>query len=62
MSFSSVVGAIILLLGFYAVIWGKAHDEDTEDCGSDNLRAPFDGKTPLLQNYRVKDVESDTRK
>ncbi|GMN19401.1 hypothetical protein TIFTF001_039794 [Ficus carica] len=41
----SVVGAIILLLGFYAVIWGKAHDEDTEDCGSDNLRASSDGKT-----------------
>ncbi|GMN42468.1 hypothetical protein TIFTF001_011676 [Ficus carica] len=58
----SVVGAIILLLGFYAVIWGKAHDKDNENCGSDNLRASSDGKTPLLQNYRDREVESDTRK
>ncbi|EXC31604.1 Auxin-induced protein 5NG4 [Morus notabilis] len=44
----SVVGAIILLLGFYAVIWGKAQEEDTKDYG----------KIPLLQSYRVEDMEN----
>ncbi|GMN42470.1 hypothetical protein TIFTF001_011688 [Ficus carica] len=45
----SVVGAIILLLGFYAVLWGKAQEEaGTDDCGSDNLGASLNGKVPLL--------------
>lgn len=46
----SVVGATILLLGFYAVIWGKAQEDDAKDCLSDNMRASPDGKTPLLQS------------
>ena len=49
--FPSVLGATILLLGFYAVIWGKAQVEDTRDLGPDNLGASPDRKTPLLQSY-----------
>ncbi|GMN42464.1 hypothetical protein TIFTF001_011672 [Ficus carica] len=41
----SVVGAMTILLGFYAVIWGKAKEETTADCSSDS-------KTPLLRSYR----------
>ncbi|PON34795.1 Plant-drug/metabolite exporter [Parasponia andersonii] len=44
----SVLGAAILLLGFYAVIWAKAWEDYTENCGSDDLGALLDGKTPLL--------------
>ena len=48
--FSSVLGAAILLLGFYAVIWTKAQEDYTEDVGSNNLGALPDRKTPLLEN------------
>ncbi|PON52044.1 Plant-drug/metabolite exporter [Trema orientale] len=44
----SVLGAAILLLGFYAVIWAKAQEDYTENCGSDDLGALPDRKTPLL--------------
>ncbi|XP_024031405.1 WAT1-related protein At5g40230 [Morus notabilis] len=50
----SVVGAIILLLGFYAVIWGKAQEEDVKDCASSISH----GKIPLLQSHRVEDMEN----
>ncbi|PON52051.1 WAT1-related protein [Trema orientale] len=46
----------ILLVGFYAVIWGKAKEEDTKGCGSDSLGASPAGKTPLLQSYRAEDT------
>lgn len=46
LSLGSVLGATILLLGFYAVVWGKAQDDDTN--GSDGLGAFSDGKTHLL--------------
>lgn len=47
----SVIGAVILLLGFYAVLWGKAKEENNMDCtGSDISGEASDGKTPLLQS------------
>uniref|UniRef100_A0A2N9I7E0 WAT1-related protein n=1 Tax=Fagus sylvatica TaxID=28930 RepID=A0A2N9I7E0_FAGSY len=53
----SVVGAVIISIGFYAVIWGKAQEEEEEemkeDCGFGNLGSSSDGKTPLLQRYEV---------
>lgn len=47
--FSSVLGAVILSLGFYGLIWGKAKEEEmaSEDSG------PNLGKTPLLQRHEV---------
>ncbi|PON75975.1 Plant-drug/metabolite exporter [Trema orientale] len=49
----SVVGGIVLLLGFYAVLWGKAKEQgESKNCGSENLRASTDAHTsPLLQSY-----------
>ncbi|PON75977.1 Plant-drug/metabolite exporter [Trema orientale] len=44
----SVVGAIILLLGFYAVLWAKAKEQRS----TENLRASVDEETPLLQGSR----------
>ncbi|KAK4603754.1 hypothetical protein RGQ29_012313 [Quercus rubra] len=48
----SLVGATILSIGFYAVIWAKAKEELRKDycCGS--LGSSFDDKTPLLNSYK----------
>lgn len=52
----SVVGAVLLSIGFYAVIWGKAKEEDlNEDFGEGRTQPPSNNKTPLLQSYNVKD-------
>ncbi|KAI9178520.1 hypothetical protein LWI28_027487 [Acer negundo] len=40
----SVIGAIIISLGFYTVMWGKAKEEIAEDNEV--------GKVPLLQGYK----------
>ncbi|GMN42471.1 hypothetical protein TIFTF001_011690 [Ficus carica] len=46
----SVLGATVLLFGFYAVIWGKAQEEGAKVCETENLRASHEGMTPLLQS------------
>ncbi|EXC31602.1 hypothetical protein L484_008398 [Morus notabilis] len=46
----SVVGATILLLEFYTVIWGKAQEGHVMYCGPENMEGSPDGKTPLLQS------------
>uniref|UniRef100_A0A2N9H445 WAT1-related protein n=1 Tax=Fagus sylvatica TaxID=28930 RepID=A0A2N9H445_FAGSY len=48
----NVIGAIILSIGFYAVIWAKAKEELREEycCGS--LGSSSDGKTPLLDSCK----------
>ncbi|CAL9014568.1 unnamed protein product [Prunus brigantina] len=59
LSLGSVVGAIILSVGFYAVIWGKAkEDEMSEDCRFESSRAlPIAiGKTPLLESHKVENM------
>ncbi|XVE83918.1 hypothetical protein DITRI_Ditri16bG0126900 [Diplodiscus trichospermus] len=43
----SVIGAIILSIRFYAVIWGKAKEEERID----------DDKAPLLQSHKVGEIE-----
>ncbi|KAJ7974532.1 WAT1-related protein [Quillaja saponaria] len=53
----SVVGAVILTTGFYAVIWGKAKEEEVddlhEDCGFGSLGPSSDAKTPLLPSFKT---------
>ncbi|KAH0969324.1 hypothetical protein GBA52_028779 [Prunus armeniaca] len=59
LSLGSVVGAIILSVGFYAVIWGKAkEDEMSEDFRFESSRAlPIAiGKTPLLESHKVENM------
>ncbi|XP_058008787.1 WAT1-related protein At5g40230 isoform X2 [Hevea brasiliensis] len=50
----SVIGGIIIALGFYTVIWGKAQEEEkmVEEKGNSNF-ASCSTKAPLLQNRSV---------
>ncbi|KAJ1432722.1 putative WAT1-related protein [Sesbania bispinosa] len=52
--FGTVVGAVILSIGFYAVMWGKEREEELSE-GYDIARPPSNSKTPLLQSSNVKD-------
>ncbi|XP_022726178.1 WAT1-related protein At5g40240-like isoform X2 [Durio zibethinus] len=50
----SVIGAIIIVTGFYAVLWGKAKEEKMgEESGVESLESSSQ-KVPLLQN-RIED-------
>ncbi|EOY00422.1 hypothetical protein QUC31_014284 [Theobroma cacao] len=49
-SLGSLIGAVIIVIGFYAVLWGKANEENVkEDNGVESLNPPSE-KLPLLQN------------
>ena len=44
-------------MGFYAVIWGKAKEERTEDdSGLSSLGTSYSGKVPLLQSHKVENM------
>lgn len=46
----SVIGAAIIALGFYTVIWGKAKEEKmAEDVSAGGVN-PSSHRAPLLQN------------
>ncbi|KAK7861395.1 wat1-related protein [Quercus suber] len=53
----SVIGAIILSIGFYGVIWAKAKEELRQDYCSASLGSSSDDKTPLLDSYKSEDIE-----
>jgi hypothetical protein len=53
----SVIGATIISIGLYAVLWGKA-TEETEDVGS--LESPSTENAPLLQSCRTENFEKKT--
>lgn len=46
---------MILSFGFYAVLWGKAKEEELTVVDFDDIRPPSNTKSPLLQSYKVKD-------
>jgi drug/metabolite transporter (DMT)-like permease len=46
----SLVGATIISVGFYTVMWGKAKEE-MADCEVSSLESPTSIKAPLLQNW-----------
>lgn len=56
----SVVGAIIISIGFYAVLWGKAKEAEEkemgEDCDFGSLGSSSHGKTPLLRRNEAEDM------
>jgi hypothetical protein len=54
-AFCSIIGAIIISIGLYAVLWGKATEEIEEDVGS--LESPSIENAPLLQSYRAETFE-----
>ncbi|KAJ7974531.1 WAT1-related protein [Quillaja saponaria] len=53
----SIVAAIILSTGFYAVIWGKAKEDEEEDLhdghGFGSLEPSSNVKTPLLPSFKT---------
>ncbi|KAG8637977.1 WAT1-related protein At5g40240 [Manihot esculenta] len=52
----SVVGAVFISIGVYAVIWGKSKEEKVREiCSSRSLESSCDGIQPLLQDYRVEE-------
>jgi len=54
-AFCSIIGAIIISIGLYGVLWGKATEEIEEDVGS--LQSPSTENAPLLQSYRAESFE-----
>ncbi|XP_018724825.2 WAT1-related protein At3g28100 [Eucalyptus grandis] len=48
----SIIGAIVIVMGFYGVMWGKSKEEETtiEGSGVGESLASSVHKTPLLQN------------
>ncbi|KAL9252510.1 WAT1-related protein [Drosera capensis] len=57
----SIVGATVIILGFYAVMWGKAKDEICEELPAPNDVESSAHKTPLLHSADVKQVDGDER-
>jgi len=53
----SVVGATILSVGFYAVIWAKAKEEESSEKCFGTLGSSFAVKTPLLKSNKVEDMQ-----
>ncbi|KAF2308574.1 hypothetical protein GH714_010859 [Hevea brasiliensis] len=52
----SVIGAVLISSGVYAVIWGKAKEEkEREICSSSSLESSHDGTTPLLKGHGVEE-------
>ncbi|XP_022773697.1 WAT1-related protein At5g40240-like isoform X1 [Durio zibethinus] len=51
----SIIGAVIISMGFYAVIWGQAKEEDSteDDSGITSLGTSSNGKVPLLQSQEA---------
>jgi len=56
-AFCSVVGAIIVSIGLYVVLWGKATKEIEEIVGG--LESPTAENVPLLQNQRTETSEKN---
>ncbi|XP_059670189.1 WAT1-related protein At3g28050-like [Cornus florida] len=52
----SVVGATIISIGFYTVMWGKAKEEMVDESEIDSLEALSAHRIPLLQNHKKQGV------
>ncbi|KAI4352702.1 hypothetical protein L6164_006926 [Bauhinia variegata] len=54
----SLIGATIISIGFYTVMWGKASEEMEEEVGVGNLQeSPTAENVPLLQSYKNERAE-----
>ncbi|KAJ6965577.1 hypothetical protein NC652_003453 [Populus alba x Populus x berolinensis] len=49
----SVIGATIISIGFYTVMWGKAKEELGDDCNAAKPESSCAQKVPLLQGYNA---------
>ncbi|KAK4754774.1 hypothetical protein SAY87_008531 [Trapa incisa] len=52
----SLVGAMVISMGFYTVMWGKMKEEMVQDYGTSHEVPVSNGKVPLLQDYRATSV------
>lgn len=52
--FGSVIGAAVVVIGFYAVIWGKSKEKAEEECEM-YTSASCSTVVPLLQNKKIED-------
>ncbi|CAL5368089.1 unnamed protein product [Camellia sinensis] len=52
----SVVGATIISVGFYTVMWGKAKEEMAEGSETGDLEWSPNRKVPLLQSYKAQEM------
>jgi len=59
-SLCSIIGATIITIGLYAVLWGKATEKIEEDVGS--LESSSIENAPLLQSYRTETFEKKTNR
>lgn len=46
----SLVGAIVIVIGFYSVMWGKANEEKMDGGAETKSLATSNQRVPLLQN------------
>lgn len=46
----SLVGAIVIVIGFYSVMWGKANEEKVDGGAEAKSLATSNQRVPLLQN------------
>lgn len=53
----SILGATIIAIGFYTVMWGKAK-EMPEYIDSSDVESSPDQKFPLLHNYKNEDISN----
>ncbi|KAI8533752.1 hypothetical protein RHMOL_Rhmol10G0033600 [Rhododendron molle] len=56
--FCSIVGAAIISVGFYTVMWGKAKEEVDESGDIGDPESASNPKVPLLQNYLTQEPRS----
>ncbi|CAI8605970.1 unnamed protein product [Vicia faba] len=47
--FGTVVGAVVISIGFYAVLWGKSKEELIRDFDTNRVPLSYNAKTPLLK-------------
>ncbi|GAB2216118.1 hypothetical protein Droror1_Dr00023886 [Drosera rotundifolia] len=57
----SIFGATVIILGFYAFMWGKGKDEIYEELPAPNDVESSAHKTPLLHSADIKQVDGDER-
>lgn len=55
----SVIGATIISIGFYTVMWGKATEELGDDCNAAKPESSCAQKVPLLQGYNATKLQDE---
>ncbi|KAL2552405.1 WAT1-related protein [Forsythia ovata] len=53
----SIIGATIIAIGFYTVMWGKTKEELVEFDEISDLESSATQKHPLLQSYKTEGTE-----